>query len=88
MDLYTGTEVKSVVFVTTISIIALAAMRTLRNVSAAPCAIMLDTVEGYFDVVTMFRVVSDALDWRKLTREMTNESAYTGIILLLSEENV
>lgn len=65
LDLYTGTEVTSVVFITTISIAALVAMRTLRNVSAAPCGIMLDTAESYFEVVTMFRVVSDLLPTRR-----------------------
>lgn len=59
LDLYTGTEATTVALLTAISVVALAAMRTLRNVSAAPCAIMVDTVDDYFEVVTMFRVVSD-----------------------------
>lgn len=59
LDWYTGTDVTSVATITAVSVAALAVMRTLRNVSAPPCAVMLDTVEGYFEVVTMFRVVSD-----------------------------
>lgn len=59
LELYTGTEVISVILITVISVVVLVAMRTLRNVSAAPCAIILDKADGYFEVVTMFRVVSD-----------------------------
>ncbi|KAI4461662.1 fuseless isoform a [Holotrichia oblita] len=39
-----------------ISVIALGLMRTLRNVSAPPLALVTDHVEDYFTVPTMFRV--------------------------------
>jgi hypothetical protein len=41
---------------TTASVIALAAMRTLRNISAPPFSITADYCDGYFQVPTMFRV--------------------------------
>jgi hypothetical protein len=41
---------------TTVSVIALAAMRTLRNISAPPFSIAADYCDGYFLVPTMFRV--------------------------------
>lgn len=36
-------------------VLALASMRTLRNVSAPPFAMSMDKVEGYFEVPTLFR---------------------------------
>lgn len=56
LDHYTGQEIWSVVATTMVSVIALAAMRTLRNISAPPFAIITDIYEGYFQVPTMFRV--------------------------------
>lgn len=56
LDLYTEMELTSVAASTLVGVIALAAMRTLRNVGAPPFAITMDSVDGYFDVLTMFRV--------------------------------
>lgn len=56
LDLYTETELTSVSATTAVGLVALAAMRTLRNVGAPPFAVTVDSVEGYFDVVTMFRI--------------------------------
>lgn len=64
LDRYTE-NVPSTVFATTlVSVISLAAMRGLRNVSAAPFAISMDSVEGYFEVPMMFKTsVRKDCDW-------------------------
>lgn len=56
LDLYTEAELTSVMATTLVGLIALAAMRTLRNVGAPPFAVAMDSVNGYFDMLTMFRV--------------------------------
>jgi hypothetical protein len=38
------------------SIVALASLRTLRNISSAPFSITTDCCDGYFQIPTMFRV--------------------------------
>ncbi|XP_022918483.1 uncharacterized protein [Onthophagus taurus] len=57
LDQYTDPKDLTVVVVPfVIGIIALAVLRTLRNVSAPPFAIATDHVEEYFVVMTMFRI--------------------------------
>lgn len=56
LDHYTGTEILTVVIPTVVSAVALAGMRTFRNVSAAPFAVVIDICQGYFEVPTMFRL--------------------------------
>lgn len=56
MDHHTDHDIGSLIGVTVISVIALAATRTLRNISAPPFSLATDDVEGYFQVPTMFRV--------------------------------
>ena len=56
LDRYTGHEIWSVLATMGVSVIALGAMRTLRNISAPPFSIITDNFEGYFQVPTMFRV--------------------------------
>lgn len=56
LDLYTKAELVSVAATTAVGVVALAAMRTLRNVGAPPFAVSMDSVNGYFDMLTMFRV--------------------------------
>ncbi|XP_069676343.1 uncharacterized protein fusl isoform X2 [Periplaneta americana] len=56
LDHYTGLEVWSVTSTMVASAVILAAMRTLRNISAPPFSIVTDNCEGYFQVPTMFRV--------------------------------
>ncbi|KAJ9588607.1 hypothetical protein L9F63_028090, partial [Diploptera punctata] len=56
LDRYTGLEIWSVLATMLVSVVALAAMRTLRNISAPPFAVATDGYEGYFQVPTMFRV--------------------------------
>jgi hypothetical protein len=54
--MFTKNELLTVVAPTIVGIVALAAMRALRNVSATPFAVATDSVKGYFEVLTMFRV--------------------------------
>lgn len=56
LDVYTGKELTLTGTPFAVGIIALAAMRTLRNVSAPPFAVTTDYVTGYFQVLTMFRI--------------------------------
>ncbi|RZC35421.1 uncharacterized protein BDFB_008748 [Asbolus verrucosus] len=56
LDMYTKNEVLTVLAPTAVGIVALAAMRALRNVSAPPFSVVTDSVKGYFEVLTMFRV--------------------------------
>lgn len=56
LDLYTELSFNSVFTTTCLSLLVLATMRTLRNISAPPFAISLDTFDSYFDVPTLFRV--------------------------------
>ena len=56
LDLYTEHNFSTVFTTTCVSLLALAIMRTLRNISAPPFAISLDTFAGYFEVPTLFRV--------------------------------
>lgn len=42
--------------VTAVSLVALAALRCFRNITATPFALITDKVPQYFDVPTMFRV--------------------------------
>lgn len=58
LDSYTEGEPSTVLATTLVSVGCLAAMRCLRNVSAAPCAISMDHVQGYFEVPTMFKTSS------------------------------
>ncbi|KMQ96684.1 hypothetical protein RF55_3016 [Lasius niger] len=56
LDIYTeqtpGTAVATIV----VSLLALGIMRAIRNVSAPPFSLVLDSCPGYFEVQTMFRV--------------------------------
>lgn len=55
LDRYTDPDVNTVLAITMVSVISLATMRGLRNVSATPFGIVMDSVNGYFEVPTMFR---------------------------------
>lgn len=57
LDHYTGTETLTVIIPTVVSAVALAGMRTFRNLSGAPFGVVLDICQGYFEVPTMFRLV-------------------------------
>jgi hypothetical protein len=56
LDLYTEHTFNTVFTTTCVSLLALAIMRTLRNISAPPFAISHDAFAGYFEVPTLFRV--------------------------------
>lgn len=56
LDHYTGTDILTVMIPTVVSAVALAGMRTFRNISAAPFGVVLDICQGYFEVPTMFRL--------------------------------
>lgn len=56
LDAYTEQELNTVLAPTVVSVAALASMRCLRNVMAPPYVVVIDTVKGYFEVPTMFRV--------------------------------
>lgn len=61
---------ENTIYISTVfSVVALIVIRGLRNISASPCAIVMDGVKGYFEVATMFRVsVSVTLTCNKLYR--------------------
>ncbi|KAI4477244.1 hypothetical protein M0804_012834 [Polistes exclamans] len=56
LDLYTELIPSTVSLTTAASLLALAIMRAIRNVSAPPFSLSLDSCPGYFQVQTMFRV--------------------------------
>ncbi|XP_014606771.1 PREDICTED: uncharacterized protein LOC106788212 [Polistes canadensis] len=56
LDLYTELIPRTVSLTTAASLLALAIMRAIRNVSAPPFSLSLDSCPGYFQVQTMFRV--------------------------------
>ncbi|KAJ8674234.1 hypothetical protein QAD02_005496 [Eretmocerus hayati] len=62
LDLYTEASFGTVFPTTCCSVLALAVMRTLRNISAPPFALSLDHFQGYFHVPTLFRV-DNTKDW-------------------------
>ncbi|XP_025833802.1 uncharacterized protein LOC108739863 [Agrilus planipennis] len=49
-------EFNTVVVTLVVAVVALVVMRALRNISGAPFAIVNDTVDGYFEIISMFRV--------------------------------
>ena len=57
LERYTGHDPFTVLATTLLSVVALATMRSLRNVSAAPFSVVMDSVDGYFEVPTMFKAV-------------------------------
>lgn len=58
LDQHTGLNPATVAAFTSVSVVALACMRTLRNISAPPFVIVTDNHENYFQVPTMFHTVS------------------------------
>ena len=56
LDLYTEQSSSTVFATTAVSLLALAIMRAIRNISAPPFSLSLDSPAGYFQVPTMFRV--------------------------------
>ena len=56
MEHHAGYGIGPLMGITVVSVIALAATRTLRNISAPPFSIATDECEGYFQVPTMFRM--------------------------------
>lgn len=55
LDRFTEPDASTVLAITSVSVISLAIMRALRNVSATPFGIVMDSVNEYFEVPTMFR---------------------------------
>ncbi|KAI5639909.1 fuseless domain-containing protein [Phthorimaea operculella] len=55
MDSCAGDSFSSVLWTTSAAILALAALRTLRNICAIPFVVVLDTPQDHFDVPTFFR---------------------------------
>ncbi|KAL1488459.1 hypothetical protein ABEB36_014930 [Hypothenemus hampei] len=58
LTVHTQKDFKSLLVTTAVGLVALISMRALRNVSSPPCVIVNDTVKGYFEVLTMFRVTA------------------------------
>ncbi|CAK1540734.1 unnamed protein product [Leptosia nina] len=54
----TGDGAQTVLSTTAAATLSLAALRTLRNIIAAPFAVVIDSPKDFFDVPTMFRTVS------------------------------
>lgn len=55
LDKFTDPDMNTVLATTLVSVVSLAAMRALRNVSATPFGIVMDSARGYFEVPTMFK---------------------------------
>lgn len=55
LEHYTGHHMEPLLGTTVASIVALAVLRTLRNISSPPFSVTTDCSEGYFRVLTMFR---------------------------------
>ncbi|KAL0113482.1 hypothetical protein PUN28_012559 [Cardiocondyla obscurior] len=62
LDIYTDLTPGTVSATTVISLLALGILRAVRNVSAPPFSLVLDSCPGYFEVQTMFRV-NNTRDW-------------------------
>ncbi|XP_066592247.1 uncharacterized protein fusl isoform X2 [Prorops nasuta] len=62
LDLFTELTGTTVLATTAVSLALLAGLRTLRNISAPPFSLNLDSCSGYFQVPTMFRV-DNTRDW-------------------------
>ncbi|XP_014472938.1 PREDICTED: uncharacterized protein LOC106743524 isoform X2 [Dinoponera quadriceps] len=62
LDMYTELTVGTVFATTAVSLLALGIMRAIRNISAPPFSLCLDSCPGYFEVQTMFRV-NNTRDW-------------------------
>lgn len=56
LTIHTRDDFKSLIVTTLIGLVALVAMRAVRNVSSTPCLITTDGAQGYFEILTMFRV--------------------------------
>jgi hypothetical protein len=56
LEHYTGSDLNALLVTTSAAMLALAVMRTLRNIAAPPFAIVIDTHQGYFSFPTMFKV--------------------------------
>jgi len=56
LEIYTEPIPVTVIATTIVSLLALGIMRAIRNVSAPPFSLALDSCPGYFEVQTMFRV--------------------------------
>lgn len=55
LDLFTEMSSSTVFATTSVSLLALAIMRAIRNIAAPPFSLSLDSCAGYFEVPTMFR---------------------------------
>ncbi|XP_066151731.1 uncharacterized protein [Euwallacea fornicatus] len=58
LTIQTQEDFKSLMVTTVIGLVALIAMRAVRNTSSPPCVIMNDAPEGYFEILTMFRITA------------------------------
>ncbi|XP_015117594.1 uncharacterized protein LOC107041516 isoform X2 [Diachasma alloeum] len=56
LDLYTEQATGTVLAITIVALAALIFMKAVRNISAPPFSLSLDSHPGYFEVPTMFRV--------------------------------
>nr|XP_026484306.1 uncharacterized protein LOC113392221 isoform X1 [Vanessa tameamea] len=54
----TGDSARTLLSTTVAATLSLAALRTLRNICAAPFAVAVDSPQDYFDIPTMFRTSS------------------------------
>ncbi|XP_075224768.1 transmembrane protein fuseless isoform X1 [Lycorma delicatula] len=63
LDVFTGDSPDTVLATTLTSALLLGCLRSLRNISAPPFAIVTDRREGYFEVPTMFRISGSRDTW-------------------------
>jgi hypothetical protein len=78
LEYYTGHHIEPLLGTTVASIVALAALRTLRNISSPPFSITTDCCDGYFRVPTMFRVSVSCMSLPDTTGLHWNEIAHVG----------
>ncbi|XP_057335155.1 uncharacterized protein LOC130673960 [Microplitis mediator] len=62
LHLYTEQNPNTVIATTAVALIALGLMKGIRNISAPPFSLSLDSHPGYFEVPTMFRI-DNTRDW-------------------------
>lgn len=63
IDHYTARNMTTILSITILAIIALTALKSLRNVAATPFVVVTDTSREYFDVQTMFKKLVSAWHW-------------------------
>lgn len=64
LHLYTEQNPNTVIATTVFALVALGLMKGIRNISAPPFSLSLDSHPGYFEVPTMFRIDVSSVSWK------------------------